>query len=195
MFRLANYVGSKNDVPRSIVVYNYYYGFAPGLAAAEHETHVPDPGDEEVARFFMPRAVYEEVIEVLGSVPPEACGMLLGPKRHGSLITHFVRDESGASSPTMFRIDGERMTEALRPFVAAGLDVKGICHSHPSGCYRPSDGDLTYLKKLFSNRKNASAHAAAFYFPIISDGQVFHFAYDPAASGKRGLRPAKLALL
>lgn len=195
MFRLANYVGSKRDVPRSIVVYNYYYGFSPGLAAVEHETHTSDSsGDEEIARFFMPRAVYEEVIEILGSVPPEACGMLLGPKRHGSLITHFVRDESGASSPTMFRIDGERMTEALKPYLAAGLDVKGICHSHPSGCYRPSDGDLTYLRKLFANHKNASAHAAAFYFPIISDGQVFHFAYDSAA-GKRGLRPAKLALL
>lgn len=195
MFRLGNYVGGSKNAPRSIVVYNYYYGFSPGLPPVEQAVRGPHPDeDEAVCRFFMPRAVYEELLEVLGGVPPEACGMLLGPKTHAALITHFVRDESGVSSPTTFSIDGDRMTESLKPYVSAGLDVKGIVHSHPSGFYRPSDGDVTYLKKLFANRKNASASPAAFYFPIVSDGQIFHFAYD-RGTGKSGLKPAKLALL
>ena len=69
-----------------------------------------------------------------------------------------------------------------RPFVGAGLDIKGIAHSHPSGCYEPSEGDKHYLRKLFSRQKNASA--GCFYFPIISDGRIFHFAYDPSSSGR-----------
>ncbi len=186
-------LGESLTFPKSVVVYNYYYGFSPGASPVENGSH-PHDAVGASSRFLMPRAVYEDLLNFLGSVPPEACGMLLGPASHCSLITHFVPDESGVSSPTTFHIDGVRMTEVLKPYIAAGLDVKGICHSHPSGYYHPSSGDLTYLKRLFSNRKNASSRTSLFYFPIVSDGQIFHFAYDRSAGGD-GLRSAKLALL
>ena len=193
MFQFTNSLGRNHKEPRSVFVYNYYYGFSAEGTPVAHETHSSDL-DGSVVRFFMIRAVYEEMLTVLGSVPPEACGMLLGPASHSSLITHFVPDASGISSPTTFHIDGKRMTEAIKPFIGAGLDVKGICHSHPSGCYRPSGGDLTYLKRLFSNNKNATSATTNFYFPIISDNQIFHFAYDRTAS-EDALKSAKLALL
>ncbi len=193
MFRIGQSSAQPRAVPRTVVVYNYYYGFSPGVGPVEHESHRPD-ADGQDSRFYMARSVYDELLAHLASVPPEACGMLLGPASHGSLITHFIPDQSGESSPTTFHIDGARMTETIKPYVAAGLDVKGICHSHPSGFYRPSSGDLTYLKRLFTNSKNASSATSLFYFPIVSDGQIFHFAYDRSA-GKDGLKPAKLDLL
>jgi len=195
VFQIDLIIGCSRDTPRSIVVCNPCRGVPPGPAAWEHgPADAPADEREEATCFLMSRSVHDELLSVLGSIPPEACGMLLGPKSHRSLITHFVRDETGTSSPASFRIDGAQMTEAIRPFVAAGLDIKGIAHSHPSGCYRPSEGDMVYLRKLFTNRRNASAAAGLFYFPIISDGQIFHFAYEPSA-GKKSMRPAKLSLL
>lgn len=193
MFQFRNSLGRDHKAPRSVFVYNYYYGFSADSPSMTHETVTADL-DGSVARFYMLRAVYEEIFEVLGSVPPEACGMLLGPTSHASMITHFLPDDSGISSPTMFQIDGKRMTEVIQPYIAAGLDVKGICHSHPSGCYRPSSGDLTYLRRLFASDKNSNSATTTFYFPIISDNQIFHFAYDRTAS-KDGLKSAKLALI
>jgi proteasome lid subunit RPN8/RPN11 len=192
MFRRGHSSGWTRDVPQSVVVYNYYYGFSHVASPVDHETH--EVQAEPTPRFFMPRAVYEKLIADLSSVPPEACGMLLGPTSHGALITHFIPDASGVSSPTTFRIDGKRMTESLKPYIQAGLDVKGICHSHPSGYHHPSGGDLTYLKQLFSNQKNSSSATTTFYFPILSDGQVFHFAFDRTA-GEDTLKSAKLALI
>lgn len=184
MFRIFRDPMGNYPMPRSIVVYNYY-GCCRGHSADVRE---------EPARFLMPGAVLDEVLGVLGSIPPEACGLLLGPRSHRSLITHFLRDETGIPSPTMFQIDGEQLTKAISRYVAAGLDVKGIAHSHPSGVHEPSSGDLRYLRKLFGNRKNAAAVEADFYFPIISDGQVFHFAFDRAA-GRDRLKPAKVILI
>jgi proteasome lid subunit RPN8/RPN11 len=199
MFRLKRYLGHGHVAPQSVVIYNYYYGFsAPRIGL---ETHEPEPLPialddlQGPARFVMLRSVHEELIESLGSIPPEACGMLLGPKKHASLITHFVRDESGKGSPVSFQIDGERMTKTIKPFITAGLDLKGIVHSHPRGVHRPSGGDLIYLKKLYANERNAAnSDAAAFYFPILADGRLFHFAYDPS-DGDGELRPATLALI
>lgn len=194
MLRIVNYLKGTHPMPRSIVI-NNYYGYSRGLSAFEHEVSVRDSEEEEeTSRFLMPRAVFDEVLEILSSIPPEACGVFLGPQSHGSLITHFIRDETGIPSPTMFRIDGERLTKAIHPYVTAGLDVKGIAHSHPSGIYRPSNGDLRYLRKLFGNRKNADAPELDFYFPIISDGQVFHYAFDRSA-GRDRLKPAKVVLI
>lgn len=192
MFQFGSREKRPRRAPRRVVIYNYYYGFTSPTSAGA-EAHEPGEIDSPI-RFMMPRAVCDELLQALGGVPPEACGMLLGPRTHPSLLTHFLRDESGHSSPATFRIDGDRMTDAIKPYVSAGLDVKGIVHSHPSGIHRPSSGDVEYLKKLFGNKKNATApDAMAFYFPILSDGQLFHFAYD-RADGDR-LKPARLGLI
>lgn len=194
MFRIGSYLMGTHPLPQSIVIYNYY-GCCRGRTAFEHEASVRvSEEQEEGARFLMPRAVLDELLEVLSSIPPEACGVLLGPRCHSSLITHFVRDETGTPSPTMFQIDGEHLTKAIHPYVQVGLDVKGIAHSHPSGIHNPSGGDLRYLRKLFGNRKNAVAPEVDFYFPIISDGQVFHYAFDRSA-GRDRLKPAKVVLI
>jgi proteasome lid subunit RPN8/RPN11 len=128
------------------------------------------PGDPEAA-LLMSRPCHDHVLRELTSRPPEAGGLLLGPRDHRA-VTHFVLDETGAGTPASFTFDHERLNALLAPLLAAGLDVKGLVHSHPDGCDRLSAGDLAYARRLLRNPRN---DAEAVLMPIVVAGTLLPF--------------------
>ena len=114
--------------------------------------------------------VYEEIMEALMSRPPEAGGLLLGPKNHHA-VTHFYLDETARACAVSFTLDHHGMNRVLQHYKTCGIDAKGIVHSHPNGCHAPSNPDLEYVQQLFRKPKNATV--TEFFLPIVCGG-LFH---------------------
>jgi hypothetical protein len=160
----------RNDrgaVPFQVVI-NYYgngsSGMVPWSPCLEYSPTIP-----------LSRPTHERMIAALASRPPEAGGLLLGPSNH-RLVTHFLFDERGRVTPTTWTPDRDWLNASLKPFLGCGIDVKGFCHSHPSGFARPSSGDRDYLLRTLENPRNA---AAEIFFPIFCDGVLHPYVVTP----------------
>src|SRR5207245_2905285 len=91
------------------------------------------------------------------------------------LITHFVPDRTGHSTPASFELGTDELNEILRRMKPAGINCKGIGHTHPTGVPSPSHGDLVYLRRVFGLPANADP--AQFYMPIVCGGRLFPYVY------------------
>lgn len=124
----------------------------------------------------MLQTTYLDIVRHLGSVEPEAGGMLLGPKG-SSVVTHYIIDEKGKRTPTSFTLDAAGLNGVLKKGRQFSLDCKGLVHLHPSGCTVPSQGDLAYVRKSFANEKNKDL--TEFLLPIFCDGVLFPYVVLP----------------
>lgn len=128
----------------------------------------------------MVERAYRAIIDHLGSVEPEAGGMLLGP-RGTSIVTHYIPDLRGKATGASFTLDAKGLNQVLKNHLECGLDAKGLVHSHPSGIPRPSFGDLEYVARSFVNPKNRNV--TEFFLPIFCDGQMFPYVVLAAQPG------------
>src|SRR5258708_6168543 len=71
--------------------------------------------------------------------PEEACGILAGP---GSQVEQVYLVENIRHSRTDYYMDPTQQVNAMLAIEAAGWDVSGIFHSHPSGPPHPSVTDI-----------------------------------------------------
>lgn len=139
---------------------------------------------------LLSQAVYLEVLDEFDIHEPEAAGLLIGPKNHG-IVTHFLLDDTGAATPVSFTLDHVQLNQKLKPFLACGLDVKGVVHLHPPGIHSLSFGDLVYARKVFGNPKNQNLDR--FLMPLVVDRRMYGYVLIPDGAGLR-VRPAKLLL-
>ncbi len=95
--------------------------------------------------------------------PEEACGLLGGT---GARVAQVYLVENVLHSPVAYEMDPTQQVEAMIALEAAGLDLCGIFHSHPTGPPVPSATDL-----------------AQSYYP---DAIYLIFAPNPAGWGLRG---------
>ena len=71
--------------------------------------------------------------------PQEACGLLAGK---GSRVERTLGIPNVERSPCLFRMEPHAQLRAFQQVEAAGLELVGIYHSHPSGPEHPSPTDL-----------------------------------------------------
>ncbi len=116
-----------------------------------------------------------QMMEYLLSREPETAGLLLGPADDDLLITHFMADRTGRGTSGSFELGTDELNDVLKRMKPAGINCKGISHSHPAGIPSPSHGDLIYLRRVFGLPKNADA--AQFYMPIVSGGRLYSYVY------------------
>ena len=140
------------------------------------------PLDESAAPESLPlwpleicQSAYCEIQDYFRSRKPEAAGILLGPATDDPVISHFVPDEDGEGTPGSFQLNAVGLNHVLQSVKPARLDLKGFCHSHPSGFIQPSSGDLDYLQRLFDLPANAAAHQC--FMPIVSAGRFYPWVY------------------
>ncbi len=99
---------------------------------------------------YIQASVCQQLRETLGARLPE-CGGVLGAAE-GAVISRYVFDATGVSSPVSYTPDHTRLNEVLDAWSNEGIDFVGIIHSHDSSCPYPSCGDLAYAcRMLLSN--------------------------------------------
>lgn len=123
------------------------------------------------------RATYIEIMQEMVSEPPERACLLLGHV-NSPLVTHYVMDETGESSPLHFRFDDVALNAALRKYLGVQMEAKGFCHSHPRGCTRLSGGDLEYLRRIWANPKN---DCERILMPIVVGNKMYPYVVDRAS--------------
>lgn len=114
--------------------------------------------------------VYMQLMSHLTTRPPEAGGVLVGPRDHDA-VTHYLPDETGDGTPVSFTFDHIRLNQLLARLEAARLDAKGVVHSHPLGCPMPSRGDLSYVARCFALAEATTL--PRFLLPIVC-GQLIY---------------------
>ncbi|MGD9644340.1 MAG: Mov34/MPN/PAD-1 family protein [Pirellulales bacterium] len=140
----------------------------------------------------MSQGVYLKVLAELGSRPPEAAGVLMGPAYDEPLATHFVLDAAGQGTSVSFTLAAEFLNPVLRQYRLCDLVCVGLAHSHPTGIDQPSQGDLEYLQTLF--RRPANHAAGILLFPIFSGGKLYPYIVRPTADLPE-VMPAVLVLV
>ena len=116
-----------------------------------------------------------DMLDYLLAREPESAGLLLGPTNDDLLITHFVPDRTGRGTSASFELGTDELNDMLKRAKPAGINCKGIGHSHPAGISSPSHGDLIYLQRVFGLPTNADT--AQFYMPIVCGGRLYPYVY------------------
>ena len=137
-----------------------------------------DPAWEMILPLWMMKmtqSAYCDALTHMLAIEPEAAGILLGPAQDDLLVTHFIPDLEGNANPASFRLHAASLNKTLKRVKPAGLNCKGIVHSHPSGICQPSLGDVAYLKDVF--KLAANVRATQFFMPIVCDGRMFPYVF------------------
>jgi len=119
------------------------------------------------------RATLSEALSHARETPAlECCGLLAG--REG-VITHIFPAVNALASPTAYEISPQELFRLMREIRGAGVELKGIYHSHPDGRNEPSPRDIerAYYPDaahfILSPQRDAAQPVRAFF---IRDGKV-----------------------
>ena len=82
------------------------------------------------------------VAHAVEELPNECCGLLIGSS---DIVEDAARARNLKRSRTKFQVEPADHFAAIRKARAAGLEVIGAYHSHPSGPSGPSDTDRVRL--------------------------------------------------
>ncbi len=82
------------------------------------------------------------VAHAVEELPNECCGLLIGGS---DIVEDAARARNLKRSRTKFQVEPADHFAAIRKARAAGLEVIGAYHSHPSGPSGPSDTDRARL--------------------------------------------------
>jgi proteasome lid subunit RPN8/RPN11 len=82
------------------------------------------------------------VAHAVEDLPNECCGLLIGSVE---MVEDAARARNAKRSRTKFEVEPADHFAAIRRARAAGLEIIGAYHSHPSGPSGPSDTDRVRL--------------------------------------------------
>ncbi len=104
-------------------------------------THMPPPAPFELA--IPPAVVAAFVAHARGELPNESCGFLAGRVGDGvGVVSRYLPVVNELQSPTAFATEPASLFAAFKAMRAAGDDVLGVVHSHPTTAAIPSRRDL-----------------------------------------------------
>lgn len=91
--------------------------------------------------------VVQQISDQVAAFPPERGGLLVGPPGV-PVISDFLVDEDARMTGVTFQLS-YAVEHRLHEYEHAGLALKGVVHSHPSGLLQPSLGDEgTFVAQL-----------------------------------------------
>ncbi|WP_246793891.1 Mov34/MPN/PAD-1 family protein [Burkholderia perseverans] len=109
--------------------------------------------------------VCQEIREHIASHRPERGGALYGP-RHYPMVTHFEYDFDARTSAVSYVPSDRLIANVAVVEREAGLQFKGIVHSHPRGLVRPSAGDERTVLSFFAKNPQFAAIALPIVQPL-----------------------------
>lgn len=137
--------------------------------------------------------------------PPERGGALLGPRLR-PLVTRFLPDPDAARSGASWA-PSRALDAAVKALEReAGLELKGLAHSHPEGLDRPSEQDARELARGLA----LNGHMPCYLAPVVTrgataapgaheldlpSGRLSSFAAWRAPEGLAAIAPLRLRVL
>src|SRR5256885_8109585 len=92
------------------------------------------------------RELYEEMVaHAREDAPNECCGMVGSTDGRATAVYRAVNAEA---SPLRFRIDPDEQLELHNRIDEAGLDPRGVYHSHPPTPPRPAPTHINFPQPL-----------------------------------------------
>jgi hypothetical protein len=113
----------------------------------------------------MAHQVINDIINSIGSQPPESGGILLGPVGTNE-VTEFYFDQGGRCSGGTYSPDHVTLMQKMKEeWLPAGIDFKGFAHSHPGRLDWLTGGDLTYINRLLDKNEDMEMFIAPVVIP------------------------------
>src|SRR4030042_3355823 len=113
----------------------------------------------------MAHQVINDIINSIGSQPPESGGILLGPVGTNE-VTEFYFDQSGTCSGATYSPDHVSLMRKMKEeWLPAGIDFKGFAHSHPGRLDWLTGGDLSYINRLLDKNEDMEMFIAPIVIP------------------------------
>ncbi|MBM4103123.1 MAG: hypothetical protein FJ263_03610 [Planctomycetes bacterium] len=96
----------------------------------------------------MTRETFDKMMFSICPRPAETGGLILGPLGSND-GTDFFFDAGGSITGTSYAPDCVTIVKKLKEeWIPAGIDLKGIAHSHPGKLDRLTTEDMAYIKRL-----------------------------------------------
>ena len=132
----------------------------------------------EMKKIRINHKAFYSLIHNLNSKTVEKGGVLLGPVGSNS-ITHFYYDQGGTSTANSYSPDYITLNRKLRQqWRPAGLEIKGIAHSHLGNLDRLTYDDLSYIKRLMSRNPAMGMFVAPIVLPYQKSVQPMVISRD-----------------
>lgn len=128
----------------------------------------------------LPETVYCAIIDHFRScLPFEGCGLIAGTAGRVSVYYPMTNTEQSSSS---YLMDPAEQFQVMRSMRESGMEMLGICHSHPDGPACPSEKDVriawyedvAYLIVSFAGGK-PSARAFRIATGTVTDVSLLRF--------------------
>jgi hypothetical protein len=119
----------------------------------------------EMKKISISRKVFYKLINRLSSRTVESGAILLGPA-NSNAITHFYFDRGATCNGSSYSPDYKYLNRKMRDeWLPAGLDMKGIAHSHPGNLACLTYGDMSYIRRLMSKNPDMNTFVAPIVLP------------------------------
>jgi proteasome lid subunit RPN8/RPN11 len=113
----------------------------------------------------MAHQVINNIMNSVGSQPPESGGILLGPVGTDE-VTEFYFDQSGTCSGATYSPDHVSLMRKMKEeWLPTGIDMKGFVHSHPGRLDWLTGGDLRYINRLLDKNEDMEMFIAPVVIP------------------------------
>ncbi len=110
--------------------------------------------------------VYLQIMSEYDAVPPEHGGIMGG--KNGIVTVYYHDKTDGVTDKAIYEPNAELLNAVIENWDKTGISFYGMVHSHPENETALSDGDMEYIKKLFSSLEEG----AKLYFPIVLPKQT-----------------------
>ena len=120
------------------------------------------------------QSVYNEIMQGIGTLPPEAGGML-GIKE--GVICAFFEDRHSRHR-TAYLPDIATLNRQIAAWAANGIDFIGIVHSHPGDAPFLSGADMQYAERIFAANPQMNCIAFPLVTNVGSKAQLTNYVFD-----------------
>jgi len=135
----------------------------------DEEAAIVPIGDEELA---IARPMLDDLASQLAYRGREEAGLLFGAPGM-KLATFFVRDKAGEKTASSFTLHTPPLNATIRRAKPWNLHLLAVVHSHPDGVWRPSAGDIHYVRQLFAHPRNDTAQRL--FMPLLVNGLLIPY--------------------
>ena len=90
--------------------------------------------------------VYEEIRMTLGTRKPEQGGIL--GSSDGVHIDHYYFDKNSSRTSASYTMNVDDLNKVIHEWNDNGVRLVGLIHSHPTGCTKPSSGDMETARHI-----------------------------------------------